>query len=227
MSLHNGRSHAGRSEIEAQPSTKADEAYQTLHRMIVNLELAPGTVIDERSFAAQFGIGRTPLREAVQRLVERNLIILSRRRQAQVAPLELTSIQSICELRLALEPLAATLACERAEEEEIESLRAILAQYQKHVRAHDLKGALDIDYQFHDRLASTTRNPHLVDAINRLNAHSQRLWLVSFRQVPSLDGILEEHEAVVEAVAARRPEEAAQAMRRHIESFRERIRRLL
>ncbi|WP_068137520.1 GntR family transcriptional regulator [Limnochorda pilosa] len=227
--MQSGSLHDRRQGLQprAERSTKADEAYRILRRMIVTLELAPGTVIDERYFASQFGIGRTPLREAVQRLAEQNLVVSSRHRQSQVAPVELTDIQCICELRLVLEPMAASLACERADDEDIQSVRTILDEYKKHVDAHDLKGALDVDYEFHDRLARSTRNPHLADAIDRLNAHSQRLWFLSFRQLRSLDGILEEHDSVLQALAARRPAEAAQAMRNHIESFRERIRGLL
>lgn len=208
-------------------STKADRVYRALHRMIVTMELPPGSVIDERVFAARFGIGRTPLREAVQRLVEQHLVVTSPRRQTQVAPLELTDVQAICELRALLEPFAARAATERADEEDLDAVGKLLDRYREIAAGGDLREAIEVDFAFHDRLARSAKNVYLTDSINRLNAHSQRLWFLSLRQLKSLEPIVLEHEEIVMALRRRDPDAADRAMRKHIESFKQRIRTLL
>ncbi len=208
-------------------STKADRVYRALHSMIVTMKLPPGSVIDEREFAARLGVGRTPLREAVQRLAEQHLVITSPRRQTQVAPLELTEILAICELRALLEPFAARLASKRASDDELATVTTLLQRYREVAAAGDLREAIEVDFAFHDGLARCARNVHLTDSINRLNAHSQRLWFLSLRQLKSLDPIVLEHEEIVEALRRRDPDAADRAMRKHIESFKQRIRTLL
>ncbi|MBE3598490.1 MAG: GntR family transcriptional regulator [Limnochordaceae bacterium] len=221
---------AGRAPADAAAgdgATKADKAYRALHRMIVTMELPPGSVIDERLFAARFGIGRTPLREAVERLVEQRLVVSSAHRPSQVAPLELTDVQAICELRALLEPFAARLASRRATDADLARMEALLDRYRAIASPPDVREAIQVDYAFHEALARSAGNPHLEDAIDRLNAHSQRLWFLSLRLLDSLEPIVREHEAVLAAIRQHDGDGADRAMQEHIESFKARIRTLL
>jgi len=208
-------------------ATKADEAYHLLRRLIVTVQIPPGTVLDERKIAAQLGVGRTPLREALARLAEQKLVIIHRHRNTQVAPLELSDVTHIHELRVPLECLAARLAAQRATERDIEAIRGLLFQYEDAALREDYQAAVEIDYAFHDACARASHNPYLIDAINRLNSHSQRLWFISLRSIGALDQIVEKHRQIYEAIARRDPEEAERLMREHIDNFRERIRSLL
>jgi len=207
--------------------TKADEAYQRLRHQIVTLQLPPGAVLDERALASQLGIGRTPLREALARLAEQNLVLISRHRSSQVAPLDLEDVAHIYELRVYLEPLAARLASQRATEDDLNAMRDLLAQYDEASLRNDHEAAVKIDFAFHATCAQASHNPYLADAINRLNFHSQRLWLLSLRFMGGIDQIADRHRRIYEAIAGRNPEEAYRLMREHVDTFRERVRSLL
>lgn len=208
-------------------TTKADEAFQLLRRQIVTMQIPPGAVLDERIIAAQLGIGRTPLREALARLAEQKLVITFRHRNSQVAPLALSDVAYIHEIRVPLESLAARLAAQRATERDIETIRNLVAQYETVALRGDYQAAVETDYAFHDACAQASHNLYLIDAINRLNSHSQRLWFISLKTVGAMDRIVESHRQIYEAIARHDSDEAERLMREHVDNFRERIRSAL
>jgi DNA-binding GntR family transcriptional regulator len=207
--------------------TKAEKAYQLLRRQIVTMQIPPGSVLDERTMAAQLSIGRTPLREALARLVEQKLVITFRHRNSQVAPLELSDVTYIHELRVPLESLAARLAAQRATERDLEAIQNVLAQYEVIALRQDYQAAVEIDHAFHDACAQASHNPYLIDAISRLNSHSQRLWFISLKTAGAMGQIVESHCQIYKAIAQHDPDEAERLMHEHVNNFRERVRSAL
>src|SRR5690349_12681721 len=105
--------------------TIAQQAYLNLKERIVSLALAPGSTIREADLQEQLGVGRTPLRDALQRLAHDGLLRIYPRRAIVVPKLGLAEVRELFEVRMALEPAAAALAAERLTEPEVDSLREL------------------------------------------------------------------------------------------------------
>src|SRR5450755_328803 len=103
---------------EADDGTLTDRAYRELEEMIVTLQLSPGTVLSEQALAVRLKIGRTPIREALQRLARDGLVVIMPRRGIMVSEINLRLQLRLLEVRRELERLTAKLAAERATPEE-------------------------------------------------------------------------------------------------------------
>src|SRR3954465_1678799 len=104
--------------IEADDGTLTDRAYRELEEMIVTLQLLPGTVLSEQALAVRLKIGRTPIREALQRLARDGLVLIMPRRGIMVSEINLRLQLRLLEVRRELERLMASLAAERATPDE-------------------------------------------------------------------------------------------------------------
>ncbi len=103
---------------EAEDGTLTDRAYRELEEMIVTLRLSPGTVLSEQALALRLKIGRTPIREALQRLARDGLVVIMPRRGIMVSEINLRLQLRLLEVRRELERLMASLAAERATPDE-------------------------------------------------------------------------------------------------------------
>ncbi|MBL8055890.1 MAG: GntR family transcriptional regulator [Anaerolineales bacterium] len=195
------------------------EAYARLKAKITSLELPPATPIDENALMAELGLGRTPIREALQRLAHENLVVIYPRRGTLVADLNLSDLQKVFELRLELEPFTARLAAERAAPEEVAAMRALLVELEAVLAAGDHRQLILLDHQAHALLAQAAHNEFLEEALDRLYSHVLRLWHVSLHQVSRLPQAVAEHREIVDAVQARDGERAARSMRAHVAGF--------
>jgi DNA-binding GntR family transcriptional regulator len=105
-------------EVEAADGTLTDRAYRELEEMIVTLQLKPATVLSEQALARRLKIGRTPIREALQRLARDGLVVIMPRRGIMVSEINLRLQLRLLEVRRELERLMASLAAERASPDE-------------------------------------------------------------------------------------------------------------
>jgi len=186
----------------------SDRTHAALRREIVTLELAPGAVINEADLMSRLGVGRTPLREALQRLAEEDLVVVLPHRGTFVSPVGATDVQAVFELRVELDALAARFAAERATPAQIEGLGELVREF-----AGD---AADFDREFHDAVAAAAHNPYLERTERRLYVLAMRM--LNLLRIPreSADDMRTEFEPIVEAIAARDPDAAAAAARRHV-----------
>src|SRR6185437_11018965 len=114
--------------------TLTDRAYRLVEELIVTLALPPETILSEQSLAARLGIGRTPIREALQRLARDGLVVILPRRGILVSQINLKTQMRLLEVRRELERLMARSAAERATSEEAIQFADI---------AHDMRSASD------------------------------------------------------------------------------------
>ncbi|GHD00414.1 GntR family transcriptional regulator [Zhihengliuella salsuginis] len=154
--------------------TKADEAYVLLAEMIETGRLSPGTFHTESGLVDEVGIGRTPLREAVQRLDRDRLVRIRPGRGIEIPTNSVEDQLRRLEVRRAMEPLAVALACERA-------TAADLARVQ--VLAEELAGMDELESyvaavrETHRLLCEASYNEYLADAMTPLQGLSRRFWL--------------------------------------------------
>jgi len=164
-------------------STDASKAYQQIKEKIINLDLVPGSVVQDVSLMKQLGVGRTPIREALKLLEAEKLIVTVPRRGIFVSHVSITDLQQISEVRVELEGLSARLAAERANSDELtglmrcceEQLSAELGQVQERIA---------LDRKMHRMLTAASHNKFLEAEIIWLSRGCKRLrltWLLTVR----------------------------------------------
>lgn len=227
MSRRSRRRRPPRTDSRSRPSRHlfSDLAYERLKEMIIAITLPPGRLLGEAEVAAQLRMGRMPVREAMQRLAREDLVIILPRKGSFVAPIQVEDLPKIFELRVTLECLSARLAAERITEDELQRLETLIRDVEPlpegpeaHVR---------IDRAFHRGIAAATRNDYLQRAVERTLNLALRLLYVSGSRMARVGEIAHEYRAVLAALHDRDGVRAAEAMRAHIEEFRNKVRRAM
>ncbi|MBS3941372.1 MAG: GntR family transcriptional regulator [Actinobacteria bacterium] len=190
---------------------QSEHAYAVLKRAILTLDLPPGEPLSDSVLVERYGVGRTPLREALQRLVAEELVVAHGRRGMVVSSFGAGDIQALFELRVQLDGFAAGLAAQRATEEDIARLDAICEG-----REPGSDDPVLFDELLHDAIARASHNQYLMTTLRRLYDLSVRMLnLLQFEREP-LEQMHREHEAVVDAIKARDPKRASASARRHV-----------
>ena len=199
--------------------SRSEIAYRILKEKIVTLALPPASLLNEADLMAELKLGRTPIREALQRLAFENLVVILPRRGTIVADLNLSDLQKIFEIRLELEVYAAQLAAERATPQQIADMEALFANVDELIGSGDHQRLIRLDHQAHRLLAQAAHNEFLEETLERLYTHVLRLWHVSLHKVSRLSEAIAEHQDLIAAVKAGDKQQAAQIMRAHIVGF--------
>jgi DNA-binding GntR family transcriptional regulator len=197
----------------------AETAYRIMKEKIITLQLPPASLLSEAQLMAELGLGRTPIREALQRLALDNLVVILPRRGTIVADLNIQDLQKIFEVRLELEPFCCRLAAVRASERQIEEMEALFATADEIIRTGDNYQLMRLDHAAHLLLAQAAHNEFLFETLDRLYSHVLRLWYISLHRVGRMREAIEEHRQIVTAVKTGNGERAAEIMRQHILDF--------
>jgi DNA-binding GntR family transcriptional regulator len=199
--------------------SRSEAAYRILKEKIVSLELPPASLLNEADLMTELDLGRTPIREALQRLALENLVIILPRRGTIVADLNMSDLQKIFEIRLELEAYAVRLAAERATPAQIVEMELLFANCDEFIQQGDYDQLIGLDHQAHRLLAQAAHNEFLEETLERLYTHVLRLWYVSLHKVSRLPEAIEEHRDIIAAIKARDGQRAAEIMRAHITGF--------
>ena len=209
----------------------AEKAYKLLVHKITRIELPPGAPLVEKTLSAELGIGRTPLREALQRLAVEGLVNHLPHRGMLVADISATSVQQIYEYRSLIDGHAARLAALRASAEDALELRQLHDALVVATQADDIDQFVELDRRFYAILARGARNIYLAEAIPRIFNLHLRLWFLISKQVGSWHGIARSHEemtrSLADAIARHEPEEAELAVKAYISRRLQDMRELL
>ena len=208
---------------EAAPSPSlTQQAYRRLEELIVTLDLRPGQVLSETDLAQQLGIGRTPIREALQRLAREGLVTVLPRRGILVSGLDVRRQLKLLELRRELERLMARCAARRAEAEERAAFDEIAEGMRQAAAEEDEITFMRLDRTLNLLLCRAARNEFVTNAMTLTHGLSRRFWFQHHRAVGDLGLCASLHAALSAAVAAGDEGEAAAACDRlldYIESF--------
>jgi DNA-binding GntR family transcriptional regulator len=204
-------------DVTAPPSgSQATEAYERLLDTIVSLRLAPGSYVSELELSELIGLGRTPVREAVQRLSIEEFCERLPRRGILIAPIDLNRQIDIQEVRLELEPVAARMAAERISDSEIETVRGIVDETAPDAGTDDASG-VSPDERLHRCVAAASRNELLRRTLVPLYAHSRRHWNQQKRRgLKDPAAIMQDWAEIVDALGRRDPDAAYRHMRAHV-----------
>ena len=206
----------------ARPETLTEQAYYRLEEMIVTLELAPGAVLSEQALSADLGIGRTPIREALQRLSREGLVLVLPRKAIIVTETEPRRQLLVLEVRRELERLLARASAERATEPERRRFREIADGMEAAAEASDDIAFMRLDRELNALLAEAAHNEYAARAMRSLNGHSRRFWYLHYKEAADLPKCARLHADEARAVAKGGPARAMAACDKlmdYVESF--------
>jgi phosphonate utilization transcriptional regulator len=199
-------------------------AQQELERRIISGEIAAGTKLNEVEVASALGVSRGPVREAFSALSQAGLVRVEKNRGVFVRQVSLEEANEFYEVRAALEGLIGKLAARRIAIDEIEQLRSVVRrmhQIQKSRRADEY---FELNVEFHDLLARAARNnallAHYRGVVNQLDLYRRATITHGVENIPLST---QEHEAIVEAVAARDEQRAEALLAEHVLVSRARL----
>lgn len=202
--------------------TLTDRAYQQLEELIVTLALPPETILSEQSLAARLGIGRTPIREALQRLARDGLVVILPRRGILVSQMNLKTQMRLLEVRRELERLMARAAAERATPDETSQFATIAKGMRRASDQADGVTFMRLDRALNELVSEAARNEFAARAMGLMHGLSRRFWYQHYRQAGDLPLSARLHADLAEAIAARDPKAAAKdsdLLIDYIESF--------
>jgi DNA-binding GntR family transcriptional regulator len=159
----------------------ADQAYRLLEEQLVTLRLMPGELIAEKNLMDKAGIGRTPVREAIQRLSAEGLLQVLPRKGLMVTPLRRSDLSQIVEARRVLERLLVVKAAERATSDQRQALAVLAADIE--AAADDLEGFFRLDQHLNNLLDEACNNRFLVKALTAMHSQCRRLWYLHRRRL--------------------------------------------
>jgi DNA-binding GntR family transcriptional regulator len=178
-----------------------DEAYIRLEEMIVTLELQPGSVFSESDLSRKVRIGRTPLREALQRLQAQRLVTTLPRRGVVVSDINIVDYLALLETRRVLDRLVATKAARRATPEQRRALEKTAQAMAVAAARGDMAEFMRLDTVFDRLVEAASRSAFALQASVPLHAHCRRFWYL-YRHNGDLPRAAELHAAMMNAVAA-------------------------
>jgi len=178
----------------------AAQAYRLLEEMLVTLRIAPGELLAEKDLVDRAGIGRTPVREAIQRLSSEGMLTVLPRKGLMVTPLRRSDLAQIVEARRVMERLLVVKAAERATDDQRRALRDLASQIE--AADHDLAAYFQLDRQLNELLEAASQNRYLVKALAAMQSQCRRLWYLH-RERLNLPRAAMLHGGLARAVAER------------------------
>jgi DNA-binding GntR family transcriptional regulator len=207
--------------------SNADRAYEVIRERLVMLDIRPGEPINDDRLAAELGLGRTPVREAVKRLERDRLVVAYPRRGTFATAVDLTDLADISEIRKQLEPTAAARAARTASAESRARLGVLARDIAAIDDSDDPREVLRRDVYVHREIYRASGNPHLEQILITLDGHATRIWCLFLDRLPDVASHVREHIALLEAIIAGDETAAADLTLAHVAGFERAIRALL
>lgn len=177
----------------------------------MRLELPPGSAVSEAMLSERLGIGRTPIREALQRLARERLVQILPRRGVIVSDINVKAQLRLLEVRREVERLVARSAARRATAEERSRFAALARGFEQAARTGDDVAFLRIDREFNELCVEAARNEFAANAMQLMASLSRRFWYLHYKQAADLPETARLHANIALAIARADPEAAAAA----------------
>jgi DNA-binding GntR family transcriptional regulator len=203
-------------------------AYDRLKLKLIMLEIRPGEPINDLALAAELGVGRTPIREALKRLETDHLVVSYARRGTFATVVDVTELGAISDLRQLLEPHAARRAAENATPQQRTELRTRAAGIRHLELAEGERDAFLLeDMAVHRLIYRVSGNAHLEDVLVRYDNLATRIWCLVIDKLPDLAEHIRSHAELLDAIADGDGDLAARLAFDHVAGFEQAIRRVL
>jgi len=202
---------------------ESDRIEDELRRLILTLELEPGLAVSEASLMKQYAWGRTPLREAFQRLAEQSLLQIIPHHGVVVTPLNIFEFVEVMDAMSMVIGPAAALACKHVTDPQLDKLDELVEQGAAASVSADFVRVAELDYEFHRELANATCNRYLREYLLHLHRIATRFNFAAWKRDRNSSPSLEEHRQLAALFRQRNAEQVKTAMREHIENARSRL----
>lgn len=209
------------------PVTFGKQAYSLLEHRIVTLQIAPGALLSDVTLSRELAIGRTPVREALQRLAHEMLVEIEPRRATRVADIDVARQLQVVELHRPLELALSDLASRKATSMQRERLRASAARILQTGSSADNEQYMHGLRLAYSELMDASRNQYFSLALSPLYSVSRRFWFAYHRDYASIEHGARLHEVRLRAVASGEVREAHRATIELVDYFREFVMRVL
>jgi len=175
-----------------------------------------GDILVENKLAEEFGVSRTPVREAIRQLELEGLVKTVPNRGVVVEGISSRDVKDIYTIRGLIESLAARWAAQRITPEELQQLREIVELQEFYTAKNDVEQVTRLDTKFHELILNACKSKPLKHALSGFVAYAQRARVASLKVPGRIKQTLAEHKAIYEAIAARDPDEAERAVNLHV-----------
>lgn len=202
---------------------------ETLRRRIVSMEIAPGAALDELALADEFGLSRPPVRELLRQMAAEGYLELEPNRPARVSPMSYQSLRSFFLAAPLIYVATTQLAASNATPDEIERLKQIQLQFRTSIEENDVQSRVLHNDAFHHAIGQMARNTYLMPSLRRVLIDHARLGKLFYRAPETSDmqrdmeKAVQQHDQIIEAIAARDAQAAGELVRSHMELSRRRM----
>ncbi len=204
-----------------------DQIYPLIRDMILTGVIKPGDAIDEKAIATELGISRTPVREAVKKLSDEHLVDVVAQSGTRASRIDAKEIEQAYLIRRVLEMESAAHAAPLITDAHLESLRQNLKHHADAIEQKSYVSAVQIDDDFHRRIAEIAGLPRLWHMIEISKAHLDRCRHMLLPRTGEAAAALDQHRVVIDALATCKPDTAREAMRSHLDTSYASVARML
>ncbi len=192
-----------------------DYALRTIKENIIHLDLAPGSLISENELAAELGLSRTPVREALIELSRFKVVEIAPQKRTLVAPIDSSLVEEARFTRNVLECAVVELNCTMASEEDLFRLSENVKLQEFYMNNGPLEAIMDLDDQFHEMLFSVAKKSHVYALVQNMAIHFDRVRSLALTSIHDLE-IVDDHRKILEAIRCRNAVCAKEVMQLHL-----------
>lgn len=196
-----------------------DYALRIIKDNIINLELAPESLISEAELAAKLGLSRTPVREALLELDKVRIIQIVPQKRSRVAPIDYQLVEEACFMREALERSMLQLLCRAGMEPDFSALEENVRLQYFHLERKDFRTLMQLDDRFHAILFELAQKSQVYRLIQDLTIHFDRVRWMALESVKELK-IVQDHERILEAVKSHDSRLADALIQKHLSRYK-------
>lgn len=201
----------------------SDKAYEIIKEAIISNKLKPGEILGEERLADELKISRTPIKTALLRLVYEEIAEVNESKNVVVSDITKQDIDDISIVRKSLEPLAVLLLASNITKKQIKELKDILKEQSKMADDNNNKEYIELDYEFHIKIAEFSKNSFLIDMVKKANLIIKRFLILS-GTVSNYNKVAnEEHLKIIEYIEEKKYVLASEAMREHLDNVNMRM----
>jgi DNA-binding GntR family transcriptional regulator len=194
----------------------ANQLFGFVRDAIISMEFLPGQMISESSLASQFGVSRTPVREAIIQLANIGFVEVLPQRGTYVTKFSMKKILAARFIREAIEVSVVSYLAENVTNDIIIEGEKIIREQKIAADDRDTLAFHKLDDKFHQTLANCTQFLRVADVVEAEKAHMDRVRCLSLQEYDQFQRILEQHTAIIKAIKSGVPEQAAKAMSVHL-----------
>ncbi|MGE0544764.1 MAG: GntR family transcriptional regulator [Dehalococcoidia bacterium] len=209
------RKRAGR--LAEPRQTLTDIAYRQIEEAIVTLRIAPGTPVSEQGLVEMTGIGRTPIREAIQRLAREHLVFVLPQRGLLIAQVDVSKQLKLLELRREIERLICRSAARRANPEECGEFSRLAEEFRSSASKNESVAFIRADRDFNELCMAAARNEFAEGAMRMIHGLSRRFWYLHYRQSSDMPEMAHLHAEIAVAISSKNVKNAGDSLDRLID----------